>query len=306
MKCARFYVMLFGVVLVLPVFVAARTSRSGFFTTSDGVRLHYLEAGSGPALVFVPGWTMPADIWETQLTQFSRSYHVVALDPRSQGESDKPADGNYPERRAQDIKELVDHLKLAPAVLVGWSMGVPELLTYVEQFGTSSVRGLVLVDGLIWDQPNPQMAAAVTSWMHDFQRNRQKSTETFVRSMFKKPQAEDYLRRITKASLKTPTNSAVLLIRNVDRESWTPVLTSLAQARTPVLGIFTTQAKGAADLLRTTIPDARVEIFEDAGHAMFVDDPAQFNGVLESFLKSICRRPALDALICTGAALTRT
>lgn len=37
---------------------------SRHFRTSDGVELHYLEAGSGPTLVFVPGWTMPADIWE--------------------------------------------------------------------------------------------------------------------------------------------------------------------------------------------------------------------------------------------------
>ncbi len=69
------------------------------------------------------------------------------------------------------------------------------------------------------------------------------------------------------------------------------MLTSLAQARTPVLGIFTSQAKGSADLLRSKIPDAHVEVFEDAGHAMFVDDPARFNGVLESFLKSIAGAP---------------
>jgi len=39
-------------------------AKSGFFTTSDGVKLHYLEAGQGPAIVFVPGWTMPGWIWE--------------------------------------------------------------------------------------------------------------------------------------------------------------------------------------------------------------------------------------------------
>jgi non-heme chloroperoxidase len=36
---------------------------SHHFLTSDGVKLHYLEAGSGPSMVFVPGWTMPAWIW---------------------------------------------------------------------------------------------------------------------------------------------------------------------------------------------------------------------------------------------------
>jgi len=72
----------------------------------------------------------------------------VALDPRSQGDSDKPTEGNSCERRAQDIKELIVHLKLDHVVLVGWSLGVPELLTYAEQFGGSRIRAYVLVDGL--------------------------------------------------------------------------------------------------------------------------------------------------------------
>ena len=38
------------------------------FTSSDGVRLHYLEAGKGEqTLVFIPGWVMPAAVFEQQL-----------------------------------------------------------------------------------------------------------------------------------------------------------------------------------------------------------------------------------------------
>jgi hypothetical protein len=40
----------------------AQTS-SGFFKTSDGIRIHYIEAGKGQPIVFIPGWTMPAWIW---------------------------------------------------------------------------------------------------------------------------------------------------------------------------------------------------------------------------------------------------
>ena len=58
-----------------------------------------------------------------------------------QGESDKPAEGNYPGRRAQDYKELIDHLGGSPVVLVGWSLAVHEALTYVEMFGTYKLNG---------------------------------------------------------------------------------------------------------------------------------------------------------------------
>jgi non-heme chloroperoxidase len=67
--------------------LAQGETRSAHFATSDGVRLHYLDAGKGPAIVFVPGWMVPGWMWQPQIEHFSKKYRVIALDPRSQGES---------------------------------------------------------------------------------------------------------------------------------------------------------------------------------------------------------------------------
>ena len=50
------------------------------------------KPGRPPAhtLVLVPGWTMPAWIWMPQILAFSQRYHVVAFDPRGQGNSAAP------------------------------------------------------------------------------------------------------------------------------------------------------------------------------------------------------------------------
>src|SRR5271156_4495432 len=140
--------------LTLPVLAQPPATKSDFFKTSDGTRIHYLEAGSGRAIVFIPGWTMPAWIWQKQIDGLSGKYHVIAVDPRSQGESDKPTYGHLPENRAHDYKELVDHLGLKQPALVGWSMGCGELLKYVEQFGTANVGAVVLVDGFAAEKPS--------------------------------------------------------------------------------------------------------------------------------------------------------
>ena len=129
--------------------VIAQTTKSEFIKTSDGVRIHYVEAGEGRAIVFIPGWMMPGWIWQKQIDELSKRYRVIAVDPRSQGESDKPTYGHLPETRARDYKELVDQLGLKQPVLIGWSMGCGELLSYVEQFGDDGISGLLLVDGLI-------------------------------------------------------------------------------------------------------------------------------------------------------------
>ncbi|HXP40142.1 MAG TPA: alpha/beta hydrolase [Candidatus Acidoferrales bacterium] len=272
-------------ILSVPI-VQAQATKSGFFKTSDGVRIHYLEAGSGRPIVFIPGWTMPAWIWQKQIDEFSKNYHVIAVDPRSQGESDKPPYGHLPETRARDYKELVDQLGLKHPVLVGWSMACGELVKYAEQFGTDNTAGLVLVDGLLTDHPSPEMFVALSGWMNQLQLDRQKQADGFVRTMYKKPQSDDYLNRVIDASAQVPADTAAILIYNmIAVKDFSP---GLARMNRPVLFTYQPETQETADFLKSKLGDKlRLERFEGDGHALFVDDPEKFNHVLEEFLQSL-------------------
>ena len=264
----------------------AQTAKSDFFNTSDGVRIHYVEAGSGRAIVFIPGWTMPEWIWQKQIDEFSKTYRVIAVDPRSQGESDKPPSGHLPETRSRDYKELVDHLGLKKPVLVGWSMACGELVKYAEQFGTGNVGGLVLVDGYLSEKQNTEMFAALSGWMNQLQQDRQKQAEGFVRSMYKKPQTEEYLRSVIKASTDVPADTAVVLIYNMI--AVTDFSAGLAKMNRPVLFAYQPESQATADFLKSKLGDRlRLERFDGDGHALFVDDPEKFNIVLEEFIKGL-------------------
>jgi microsomal epoxide hydrolase len=266
--------------------VKAQATKSGFFQTSDGVRIHYLEAGSGRPIVFIPGWTMPAWIWQKQIDEFSKNYHVIAVDPRSQGESDKPPYGHLPETRARDYKELVDQLGLQHPTLVGWSMACGELVKYAEQFGTDNVAGLVLVDGLLTDHPSPEMFVGLSGWMNQLQLDRQKQADGFVRTMYKKPQSDDYLNRVIDASAQVPADTAVVLIYNmIAVKDFSP---GLARMNRPVLFTYQPESQQTADFLKSKLGDKlRLERFDGDGHALFVDDPQKFNRVLGEFLQSL-------------------
>ena len=265
----------------------AQTMKSSFFKTSDGIRIHYLEAGSGRPIVFIPGWTMPAWIWQKQIDEFSKHSHVIAVDPRSQGESDKPPYGHLPETRARDYKELVDQLGLKKPVLVGWSMACGELIKYVEQFGDDNIAGLVLVDGYVTDKPG-DLFAPISGWMNEVQQDRQKQADGFVRSMFKKPQSEDYLKRVIDVSTQVPADTAVLLIYNmIAVRDFSP---GLARVNRPVLFTYQPESQPSADYLQSKLGDKlRLERFDGDGHALFVDDPDKFNHVLQDFLQSLHR-----------------
>jgi non-heme chloroperoxidase len=275
--------LLLAMLLVSPVLHAAATVKNGFFLTSDGVKIHYLESGSGPTILFVPGWTMPAEIWQPQIDHFSKAYHVVAVDPRSQGASDKPAEGNFPGRRAQDYKELIDHLGGSPVVLVGWSLAVHEALTYVEMFGTAQLKGLVLVDMSPYSASTQEARDFRSTMLRNFQADRKQFAHTFVRGMYHKPQPEAYLESVTTASLKTPTNSAVAMLAEFAvKNDFRPLLPKI---KIPVLAVMTENNRAAVQLITSTVPGSQGEVFEDAGHCLFVDDADRFNALLESFLK---------------------
>jgi len=264
----------------------AQTAKSDFFTTSDGIRIHYLDSGSGRSVVLIPGWTMPAWIWQKQIDELSKKYRVITVDPRSQGESDKPTFGHLLETRSRDYKELVDHLALKQPVLVGWSMACAELVKYAEQFGTQNVGGVVMVDGFLSEKLSPEMFAMISGWMNQLQQDRRKQADGFVRSMFKKPQSDAYLQSLVDASVQVPADTAALLTYNmIAVPDFSP---GLAKITRPVLFVYQPESQMSADFLKLRLGDKlKLERFDGDGHALFVDEPEKFNHVLEEFIDGL-------------------
>ncbi len=93
-------------------------------TTSDGVKIHYITQGKGTPVVLIHGYTGSAQgNWFSNgvAEALAKNHWVVALDCRNHGKSDKPQ-LNGP-GKAEDVVELMDHLKIQKAHLHGYSMG---------------------------------------------------------------------------------------------------------------------------------------------------------------------------------------
>jgi non-heme chloroperoxidase len=259
------------------------------FVESQGVKIHYLAININDrkkaSLLFVPGVMMPAWIWEKQLEYFSKNYRVVAMDPRSQGDSEQSSEGHYAFSLAKDIKAVVDKLELESLVLVGWSLGVPEVVNYAAHFSSKELIGLVLVDGLVGIDPSVPFYQATVDYWAQLQVDRIPKTREFIHNIFKQPQSEAYFEKLLEAALHTPTNTVMTLIDNYllqDFRSLLPridVPTLIATVEGPRLGYM--------QKMRSLIHDSRLEIFPLAGHALFVDQPEKFNHLLEDFVKNI-------------------
>lgn len=257
--------------------------------TSDGVRLRVLEAGPAnparaggrrPVLAFVPGWSMPAAIWRPQLARLGVAWRVAALDPRGQGDSDIPESGFNIDRRADDLGEFL--ARYEHAVLIGWSLGALEALQFVHRHGADRLAGLVLVDSSVGEEPAPPPAG---NFLESLRQDRRTAVEGFVREMFRSPVSDDELARLTASALRMPLDASLSLFpRSMPREHWRDIARAF---RKPLMYVVTEQfAAQARNLLRHRA-GTRLEIFETAGHALFVDDADRFNRVLLAFVDEL-------------------
>lgn len=286
-KNIYYYVLFFLIITSEWCFSITPDLRQGFINNGD-VKIHYISKGeslaSSPTLLFIPGLSMPAWIFDKQLQYFSQWYPVVAMDPRSQGESTQTLEGHHAMQRACDIKAVVDELHLKPVVLIGWSLAVSEVISYLDQFGSDGVAGIVLIDGLVGFDLNSNLVREGINYWFEFQKDRSKNTDEFVRGMFRQPQEKEYLEGLVEASLRMPTNTFMTLVYNMIVLDFRPVLPSL-KVPTLICSVNGSWRESFLEI-KNLIPGARIEFFQDAGHALFVDQPEKFNGVLEEFLKS--------------------
>jgi non-heme chloroperoxidase len=119
------------------------------FTTRDGVELYYKDWGSGQPVVFCHGWPLNADSWESQMIFLAdHGYRCIAHDRRGHGRSSQPWDGNDMNHYADDLAELLDHLDVTNAVLVGFSTGGGEVARYIGRHGTKRVAKASLVSAV--------------------------------------------------------------------------------------------------------------------------------------------------------------
>jgi microsomal epoxide hydrolase len=223
---------------------------------------------------------MPAWIFGPQIRAFSRNYHVIAFDPRGQGSSEIAPSGYDHARRGADIADLLARLGPRPVVIVGWSLGVLDTLSYIHQYGDSRIAGLVLIDNSVGENPppTPHPARPGPVLSHDAYMR------AFVAGMFRTRQTPAYLNRLTAATLRLPEPDArALLAYAVPRTYWREAIFSTNK---PVLYIVRPGLSGQAQNLLIDRPNTTIAVYRNAGHALFVDDAARFNAQMARFLQT--------------------
>jgi microsomal epoxide hydrolase len=275
--------------------VVAQTAQ-GFVVAADNVHIHYLRSGRPDArhtLLLIPGWRISALIWSKQLSYFSaHQYRVIAIDSRSQGDSDVVQTGNAPENRAADIQQVISRLHLMHVTLVGWSQGAQDVAAYVNRFGTSAVEAFALIDSPVSAGPedvteNPGFIKSISQGIASYAKDPRGYSDGMMHSIISARTSEEIYARLDDASLKTPTDVGISMLvqdlfttdRRAALKKFDKPTLVVACGKSPLLD----QQRRMADAL----PKGQFIAVDHASHAVFFDQPDEFDQRLAAFATSI-------------------
>jgi non-heme chloroperoxidase len=261
-------------------------------TTSDGVKLNYVDEGAGPPVVLIAGFCAPLESWELQRQALAaEDYRVIGLDRRSHGASESPAYGQRMSRHGKDVHDFLVALELDDVVLIGGSMGASTIWAYYDLFGGERLRGIVTVD------QTPKMIND-DSWEHGFYGLTRDNVGTFFDKGI--PDTRRGLRADRMAGLArvvealggqalafsdpgTPERRR--LLQDHAEQDWRDVI---ARIEVPSLFIAGRDSQlwpcAHATAAAATNQLAQVVTLADCGHAANIDQPDLANAAILEFL----------------------
>src|SRR4030081_939260 len=149
----RFGVAFFALLPFVPLPAIAQTaSRTGTIVSrsaeAEGVKLHYLTAGQGPAVILLHGYTQTSRMWKPVIPLLAKKFTVIAPDLPGIGDSAIPENGLDMKTSAIRIHALARSLGVEKARVVGHDIGLMVAYAYAAQF-PAEIEKLVVMDAFL-------------------------------------------------------------------------------------------------------------------------------------------------------------
>jgi len=274
----------------------AAFGREEYVEVEKNVKLHVTDLGQGQPLVLIHGWPLSDAMYEYQYAYFTeKGYRVIGITLRGFGLSDKPG-GKYDyDVFADDIKVVLDKLKIENATIGGFSMGGATVIHYVAKYNAAHVSKLALfgaaapiwtkradfnygfwtkedVDGLIAlnNTNRPQLLANFGAIFP--------ATQTSV-----SPGYGAWLGTIQDQASPYAMAQGLKTLRDTDLRG------DLKKINIPTLILHGKLDKicsyELAEQMHNGIKNSKLVPFEKSGHALFIEELDKFNTELHNFIK---------------------
>lgn len=273
---------------------------------ANGIRQHYLDAGSGPVVVLLHGFPETSFAWRHQIPVLARHYRVIAPDLRGYGETDKPGSGYDKRNMALDIVRLLDELGIGKVALIGHDRGA-RVATRLTKDHPERVDRLIVMDNvptrvvaqnmnpqtaraywfflfhLVADLPETLIAGKEAEWLHHFFADwcynphtiEGADFETYVKA-YKRPGAV----RGAMADYRANAEDVAQDLVDADTKIACPTMALWGEDFYAVGGMFDMKA-----VWESMATDLRAEPIARCGHLPQEEQPERVNELLVDFLR---------------------
>jgi pimeloyl-ACP methyl ester carboxylesterase len=267
-------------------------------SAADGVKLYYEESGSGTPVIFVHEFAGDHRSWEPQMRFFARYFRCIAYNARGFPPSDVPEDGaKYSQAHARDdIRAVLDHLKIDRAHIVGLSMGGFAAL----HFGISypqRARSLVVAGCGYGAEPDKkdkfraECEAAAASFEANWKDASQKYAlgPTRVQFQNKDPRGwAEFAQQLAEHSAK----GQALTMRGVQmrRPSLWELVDGMKTIDVPTLIVTGDEDDPCLEpalLMKRNIQTSGLVVLPHSGHTINIEEPDAFNRALFEFFMRV-------------------
>jgi non-heme chloroperoxidase len=272
-------------------------------TTGDGASLHVAVRGSGPPVVLVHGVTLTSQVWTRQWASWpDRGLTVVTYDQRGHGRSRVGSAPWSMATFANDLAAVLEALALTDAVVVGHSMGgitTQALLLDHPEVVAARLRGVVLLSTTARPHVGTtrRIRLATRRLLPRFDPAKVMAHPVVGRVLARigfgrDPRSEDVelTRRLLAACDPETSRGAVRAVFDFDATA------RLGEVALPTLVVggtrdVITRPRDARRLARS-IPGARLEELDGAGHMAMLERPEELEELIVGFVRAVVPGPA--------------
>lgn len=274
----------------------ASLGREEYIEVEKNVKLHVTDLGEGKPVVLIHGWPLSDAMYEYQYADLiQKGYRVIGITLRGFGLSDKPGGAYNYDVYADDIKVILDKLKIENATIGGFSMGGATVIHYVAKYNAAHVSKLAL------------FGAAAPLWTKRADFNYGFWTKEDVDGLIalnntNRPQLFENFGKIFPATATSVSAGQGAWLGTIQAQASpyamgeslkalrdTDLRDDLKKIKIPTLILHGTQDKicsyELAEQMHQSIANSTLVPFEKSGHALFIEELPKFNAELIKFIK---------------------
>jgi len=262
-------------------------TRSGFVDV-DGGKLYYEAAGRGPAVVLIHGGQLDRRMWDEQFTLLAKDYQAIRYDVRGFGRS---STATRPFHSHEDLRALLDYLKVEKANLVGLSLGGRIAFDFALTYPQRVQRLIGVGPGLSGFDWSPEQGERISRvYVAALDESLEKATELWLQDPYMAPAMEHAelqprLRQLGLENAKCYWASPYL-----DRPPRPLAAERLGELKVPTFMIVgerdVPDIQRLVDRVVAEVPGARKTVIPGAGHIVNMEQPVEFNRALLQILKT--------------------